>query len=314
MTYHVLSDEDVATTLSMSDVIRKIEDALREKSEGTLVAPPRFHVDVEKGSLVFTAGAATKREKVIGFRVYDTFRLQRESPDTVQLVAVFDSDSGEFRGIVIGNLIGVMRTGAIGGVAINHMSRPNSEVLGIIGSGIQARSQLEAAVSVRQFTTVKVYSRSAQRRKAFAEEMGAKVGLPIKAVASAQEAVHEADVLICATTSAAPVFPADWLKSGVHINTVGPKFNDAHEIDIEVAARSSVIATDSPAQIEAYAKPFFLLDTPHSARIIDLSDIVVGRQAGRTSPDDITLFCSVGLAGTEVVVANEAIERMHHFT
>ncbi len=306
MTYRVLSDDDVARILSMGDVIRKIEDALWEKAEGTLIAPPRFHVNVEKGSLVFTAGAATKREKVIGFRVYDTFR--GGSTDTAQLVAVFDSESGAFKGVIIGGLIGALRTGAIGGVAVKHMSRPDSKVLAILGAGFQARTQLEAAASVRQFALVKVYSPTVRHREAFADEMRAKLGLDIEAVSSAKEAVQDADVLICATNSNTPVFDPDWLKVGVHINTIGPKFKDAHEIDVETAARSSVIATDSFAQIEAYSKPFFLLDTPHRARIIELSDIVVGRRIGRTSSDDITLFCSVGLAGTEVVVANEAIE------
>ncbi|MDQ4078725.1 MAG: ornithine cyclodeaminase family protein [Chloroflexota bacterium] len=307
MTYHILKDEDVARLLSMEEAIHTIEDAFREKAEGTLVAPPRFHVSVEKGSLVFTAGAATKREKVIGFRVYDTF--PHASTNTEQLVVVFDSESGALKGIVIGGLIGAMRTGAIGGVAIKHMSRPDSRVLGILGSGRQARTQLEAASTIRHFERVKVYSPTRHHREAFAQEMGARLDLDIEPAASARAVVHDADVLICATTSSAPVFDPDWLKPGVHINSVGPKFKEAHELPVEAATQSRVIATDSPAQIEAYPNPFFLTGTPAMQRIIDLSEIVVGKRVGRTAPDDITLFCSVGLAGTEVVVANAAIER-----
>src|SRR5574341_785872 len=112
MTQRVLTDEDVARLLSMTDAIAKIEDALWEHAGGGLMAPPRFDVAGGKGRLVFTAGASTKREKVIGFRVYGSFR--GVSTDRDQLVAVFDSDTGALKGIVIGGLIGALRTGAIG--------------------------------------------------------------------------------------------------------------------------------------------------------------------------------------------------------
>ena len=308
--YRVLTDDDVARVLKMDDAIVKIEDAMREKAEGGLVAPPRFEVSAGKRTMVFTVGAATKREKVAGFRVYD----RQESTASEQIVVVFDSDSGALKGIVIGDLIGAMRTGAIGGVAVKHMSRADSKVLGVIGSGLQARTQVEAAAIVRQFETVRVFSRNAEHREAFAGEMSERLNLKIEPVTSAEEAVREVDVLICATTSRRPVFKAQWLKPGVHITTLGPKFKIVHEIEVDVAAKSRVIATDSVAYRVPFLffhLPFFLKDTPHEKRMVELSDIVVGKKPGRTSPQDITLFCSVGLAGTEVVVANEAIKRWH---
>jgi len=230
-------------------------------------------------------------------------------------VAVFDSDSGAFKGAIIGGLIGAMRTGAIG-VAVKHMSRPDSKVLGIIGSGFQAKTQLEAAASVRQFEAVRVFSRNAEHRQAFARQMGEKLSLSIQPVASAEEAVSSADVVICATSSIRPVFKSRWLKPGTHVTTIGPKWKLAHELEMDVAERAQVIATDSLAQAEAYRRralfrdlPFFLTGTPEMERLVELSDMVAGNKPGRTSPEDITLFCSVGLAGTEVVVANEALRR-----
>lgn len=305
MTYRVLTDSDLGHLLTVKDVVRKIEDSLRAKAEGGLVAPPRFHVDAEQGSLVFTAGAETKNEHVIGFRVYDTFGSV--SAERNQLTAVFDSETGAFKGMVISASIGGMRTGAIGGVAIKYMSRPDSKRLGILGSGFQARFQLEAAAAVRQFERVKVYSPSVSHRELFAAEMSAQLALSIEPAASAEDVVQEADVLICATNAVAPIFDEGWLRPGVHINTIGPKFADAHEVPIEAVDKSTLIATDSLDQVDSYSPPFFLLDTPHKDRMIELSDIVSGKQSGRTSDGDVTLFCSVGLAGTEVVVANEAL-------
>lgn len=308
MAYQIITDEDVLNILTMTDVIQKIEIAMREKADGTLVAPPRFRVEAEKGALVFTAGAATQHEQVIGFRVYDTF--PHAANDWSQLVVVFDSENGAFKGIVIGSAVGRLRTGAIGGVAVKMMSRPDSKVIGVIGAGVHARTQLEGAVAVRDIEKVLVYSRTPANREGYADEMSQKLGINVEAVDSAEKAVRLADIVLCATKSPSPVIQSTWLKSGTHINTVGPKYLDAHEMDIEVAEKSTLIVTDSMAQVEGFGSTFFLENTPHLSRMVELSDLVVGKHSGRTSPDDITLFCSVGLAGTEVVVANEALHRM----
>ena len=113
------------------------------------------------------------------------------------------------------------------------------------------------------------------------------------------------DIDICKI--AALCRPKHQLSTGMHINTIGPKFKEAYEISPEVGQNSHMIVTDSLDQIDSYSKPFFLLDTPERNRMVELSEIVVGRRRGRLSTIDITLFCSVGLAGTEVVVANEAL-------
>jgi ornithine cyclodeaminase len=304
--YRILTDEDVSHILEIEPVVNAIERSLHARAEGALIAPPRFSVDVDQGGLVFTAGAETKHSRSIGFRVYDTF--PKSSPDHVQFVAVFDSQTGDFRGLVIGHLIGALRTAAINAVAIKHMARPDAQNLGILGSGFQARYHMQAASVVRQFRSAKVYSPTVSHREEFAIEMNAQTGLPTDASGSAEEVVRFADVLICATISTSPVLETGWVKPGTHINTIGPKFRGMSEIPYALAQLSQVIATDSPEQIGSYSEPFFLLETPERNRMVDLSEIVVGRQKGRLSSTDITLFCSVGLAGTEVVVADEALK------
>jgi alanine dehydrogenase len=120
----VLTDDDVRRVLPMSAAVDRIESALQEHAEGTLVAPPRFRVDVDKGALIFTAGAVTHYDKAVGFRVYDRFQ---ESPASHgQVVVVFDSDTGDFKGVIVGGHLGAMRTGAIGGVALKHLARVRS--------------------------------------------------------------------------------------------------------------------------------------------------------------------------------------------
>lgn len=161
MSYQVLTDSDVLKLTRMKSIIGAIERAFHEKANGTLVSPPRFQLETENGDLVFTAGAATSTENVTGFRVYDTY--SNDDPGHEQLVSVFDSETGVFKGI-IGNLLGVLRTGAIGGVAIKVMSRPDAKQLAVIGTGDQAWTQLEAAIAVRDIQRILVYSRSGNLR------------------------------------------------------------------------------------------------------------------------------------------------------
>jgi ornithine cyclodeaminase/alanine dehydrogenase-like protein (mu-crystallin family) len=303
--YQILTDEDIERTLEIESVVNVMERAFRAKAEGALIAPPRFSVEADAGALVFTAGAETKYSSSIGFRVYDTF--SDPSVDHQQLVVVFDSQTGDFRGLVVGKLVGALRTAAINAVAIKYMARSDAKKLGILGSGFQAGFHTQAAMVVRQFQGAKVYSPSPSHREAFATQMSQKTGIPIEAAGSAEEVVNFAEVLICATKSTSPMLDASWVAPGSHVNTIGPKFKGMAEIPYELAQKSQVIATDSLQQVDSYPRPFFLLETPERERMTDLSDIVAGMQAGRLSSNDVTLFCSVGLAGTEVVVADEAL-------
>ncbi|MCL6627021.1 MAG: ornithine cyclodeaminase family protein [Alicyclobacillus shizuokensis] len=307
MAYRTLTDWDVDDGLSMREAVQIIERAFVERAKGTFVSPPRFRVDGGKGALVFTAGGAIGSEKLIGFRVYDTF--PGEHPDRTQLVAVFSAETGALQGIVLGERVGIMRTGAIGGVAVKHMARPDAATLAILGTGKQARAQLEAAVAVRDFQTVKVYSPKAEHRRRFIETMEPKIAADLFAVESARACVDGADVVICATNSSSPVLEAEWVKEGAHINTVGPKYVGAHEIPIELIQRNGVLATDSLEQLQAYPKPHVATQVSQTPDIIDLADIVAGKTAGRKSVRDITVFFSVGLAGTEVVLAGEVLGR-----
>jgi ornithine cyclodeaminase len=307
MRYTVLTDDDVRRVLPMSAAVDRIESALREQAEGTLVAPPRFRVDVDKGSLIFTAGAVTHYDKAVGFRVYDRFQGSRASHG--QVVVVFDSDTGDFKGVVVGGHLGAMRTGAIGGVAIKHLARPDASRVAILGSGRQARTHLAAAAAVRHFTSVKGYSPNVANREAFANEMRETLDLHVNPVLSAQEAVADADVIICATKSTTPAFDPGWLKPGAHVNTVGPRTQGESELDVSIARRVRGVATDSLRQLRSYAQPYFLAETPWMEAMVELGDIVVGKHAGRRSPEDITLFCTAGLSGTEVAVASEALRR-----
>ncbi len=297
----ILKDEDLCPATVMRGAIDALEAAFRAKAAGKLVSPPRHHVSFpDRGDIVFTVGGIDGERPLAGFRAYETFAGGQHS----QVVAVWRADTAELQGVILGERLGQIRTGAIGGIAIRHLSTPAARTVGIIGSGAQARTQLIAAVAVRDIGSVRVFSRNPRNCAAFAEEMQLELGIAVEPVTSAAKAVADADIVLCATSSDRPVIDASELKVGVHINTIGPKTLKGHELGLDVANMASIIATDSPEQTRAYASPFFLSGTMHEERMLDLAAIVAGHAAGRTSPLDTTLFCSVGLAGTEVVVAS----------
>ena len=301
----IVQDIDIPILPTMPVALEALELAFRAKAHGDLVSPPRHHVSYPGlGDLVFTIGGTVSSPAMAGFRVYDTF----EGPEHSQIVAIWSAENARLEGIVVGNQLGEIRTGAIGGIAIRHMSAPDASRVGVVGTGQQARTQLVAAFAVRNLETVLVYSRDELKRRAFAEEMQGLLGIPVDSVSSAQHAVEGADIVICATNSAVPVIEASWVKRGAHINTVGPKSHDAHELGVDTADIAGTIATDSPEQTTAYSSPFFLSNTASGARMVDLAKIVVGDIKARPTGNETTLFCSTGLAGTEVLVAARVIE------
>lgn len=297
----ILKDEDLCPAAVMRGAIDALEIAFRAKAAGKLVSPPRHHVSFpDRGDIVFTVGGIDSERPLAGFRAYETFDGGQHS----QVVAVWRADTAELQGVIMGERLGQIRTGAIGGVAIRYLSAPNARTLGIIGSGAQARTQLVAAAAVRDINSVRVFSRNPRNCAAFAEEMQLELGIAVEPVTSAAKAVADADIVLCATSSDISVIDASDLKAGAHINTIGPKTLNGHELGLDVPNIASIIATDSPEQTRAYASPFFLSGTMHEERMLDLATIVAGHTVGRTSPLDTTLFCSVGLAGTEVIVAS----------
>lgn len=308
----ILTDAEVNALARMPDLVAVIVRCLEAKAQGRLVAPPRHSVAFDSGQLVFTIGGidagGDERAGIAGFRVYETFRGSGAA--RAQLVAVWDSVSGDLRGLVIGEALGILRTGAIGGVAIDRMARPDVRICAVIGSGQQAESQVMAAVAVRPgLEEIRIYSRNAGNREGFAARMSARLGRAIRPVATARDAVAGADLVLCATDSGAPVLETHWLARGAHVSTLGPKLADRHELPRDIGDLADVAATDSPAQLQGYSAPYFLEGTRAVTQMLDLADIVAGRAVGRRNPADITLFCSVGLAGTEVAVADALLRR-----
>lgn len=303
----ILKDEDLVGSSFMKVAIDAVERAFLARAHGKAVSPPRHHVSFPgSGDLIFTVGGILGERPLAGFRVYETF----DGAEHSQIVAVWSADDARLKGLILGERLGAIRTGAIGGVAIRHLSSPEANIVGVLGSGLQARTQLEAAAAVRKITLARVYSRNEINRAVFAREMQLELGIDVRPAESVREAVSDADIVICATSSNRPVVTASDLRLGVHINTVGPKTLEGYELGLDIADAAKIIATDSSEQTRSYASPFFLTGSGNEQRVVELSDIIARTALGRTSAADTTLFCSAGLAGTEVVVASAIFDSL----
>jgi alanine dehydrogenase len=286
----VLFDSDVRSRLGAADAVRAARRALVDAYRGVLAAPPRLHADLGERGLIFTAGGYA--EGPVGFRVYG-----RWPGDSDQAVLVWGGN-GRLAGCIVGTELGARRTGALGGAAVDALARANATTIGIVGSGVQAWTQLWAISAVRGLADVRVFSPTPEKREGFARRTEAELGMSATACDTPQEAVADSDLVILATRSKRPVIEAGWIRPGTHVNTVGPKLASARETPPELAERAVAVVTDSPEQAAGYGEPFF---TPRA--LTHLGGVLMGDQPGRLSDEDITLYCSTGLAGSEVVLA-----------
>lgn len=290
----LFTDVEIAAELTAPTAVAAMREALIAARAGRLVAPPRASAQLAGGRLVVTAGQLS--DQWYGFRTYDTFGHFKAE----QLVVLHDADSGRVRAIAVGEEIGSRRTGALGGVAVDVLARPEATTLGVIGAGGQAWTQVWAAAAVRPLREITVFSRTPAGREAFAARVRAELGIPARAVSSAPAAVRGRDVVVLATTSRTPVLRAADLDPGTHVNAVGFKQRGRAEFGPDLLDRADLLVTDSPVQARAYDPPMLAANPRYAGRLHDLGGVLTGELPGRTAAGQVTVFCSVGLAGTEV--------------
>ncbi|MEV4757596.1 ornithine cyclodeaminase family protein [Micromonospora sp. NPDC049559] len=289
-----ITDAEVAAGLDAPTAVVAMRNALLAAHAGELVAPPRASAPLGGGRLVLTAGHLTG--EWYGFRSYDTFG----HAEGEQLVVLHDAGTGRVRAVAVGEEIGSRRTGALGGVAVDALARPDAATVGVIGAGRQAWTQVWAAAAVRPLREVSVFARTPAARERFAERVRAELGVPARAVGDAGAAVRDRDVVVLATTSPEPVIRAADLAPGTHVNAVGFKQHGRTEFGPDLLDRAGLLVTDSPAQARAYEPPMLAAVGPYAGRLCSLGAVLAGELPGRADADQVSLFCSVGLAGTEV--------------
>jgi alanine dehydrogenase len=284
-----LDESAVGLLLRMEEVIPAMERALADFSSGKVVQPMRTMLPVDEhqgflGLMPAYTGSA------LGAKLVAFYPRNTDVPTHHATILLFRPETGEPLVTMDGRLITEVRTAAVSAVATDRLAKADASVLALIGSGVQARSHLEALRLVRDFREVRVWS--PHRARAFAEEHG------VVAAASAEEAVRGADVVVTATTSPTSVLFGDWLSPGTHINAVGAPRPDWRELDDE-ALRHAKVYVDSREAAQKESG-----DVIAAGEIVaEIGEVAAGTRPGRRSEEEVTLFKSLGLAVEDVATA-----------
>jgi ornithine cyclodeaminase/alanine dehydrogenase-like protein (mu-crystallin family) len=286
-----LDENQVRNHLQMSDLIPAMEKALIDFSAGRVLQPVRQVIPVDPpGGFYGIMPALTPDglgQKIVTFYPPNA---EKGIPTHMALIVLNDPQTGAPLAVMDGRLITEMRTAAVSAAATKLLAPSDAKVLAILGSGVQARSHLEALRLVRNFNEIRVWSQTKTHADAFAEEIGA-------AVMSAEEAVRGSDVVVTVTSSKTPVLKGSWLKSGCHVNAVGACRHDWRELDDD-AMRNSVVFVDSREAAMKESGDVILSGVKIYA---ELGEALAGKIPSRSN--ETTIFKSLGMAIEDIASA-----------
>jgi ornithine cyclodeaminase len=294
-----LSENDVKQLLTVEMAMEGVESAHRDLSLGLAQDAPRARTRLPQTVLHILQGALPA-QGVIGYKAYTTNRSGNRF-----LVHLFDSASGVLQAIIEADYLGMIRTGAASGVAAKWLARPESRIAGVFGSGWQAEGHVRAICAALPLRQVKVFGRNPEKLAAFCGRLQAATGVEIVPAVSAEATVRGSDLLGTVTTATLPLFDADWLEPGMHINAAGSNALIRQELSEAVVRRCAVVCVDAVPTALAEAGdllPLLEKGRLHARQLVELGDVLISQRAGRQNPDEITLFESQGMAIQDLAV------------
>jgi alanine dehydrogenase len=303
VTLHI-NEAEVRQLLAMPMAMAAVEEISRKQADGRVILHPRRRFELPAGGGFFHYMAAMDTEA--GFIAMKQYTYVKGVLRF--LVPLYEISTGALLAIIEAEFLGQQRTGAASGVATKYLARPNAPTAAILGTGGQARTQLEAVAAARKLESVRVYGRDPERRNKFCAEMSARLGIPVHPAASAAEAVRGADIVNTATTSAKAVLDGRDIAEGAHINAIGANHAHKRELDDTAISRADVIFVDSIEQSKQEAGDLIIpfqqqpnkWDTVH-----ELDQLIAGKLPGRANDNQITLFKSNGIASWDLAVAEK---------
>ena len=292
----VLSQDDVRELLDLDELVDALAAAHVELSAGEASMPPRIAAFAQHDGLLGVMPAYLPSAG-LACKLVTLFPQNRDRHTHQALICLFDEENGTPVALMDGTYITATRTAAGSALATRLLAREDARVLAILGAGVQAHAHAKALGRVREFTEIRVASRDRANAEQLAEEIGG------KAVASWEEALRGADVVAATTHSAEPIVRREWLSPGVHVNSVGANPSGRGEVDAATIAEAlvAVESRESTLAPPPAGAPEFL-EGDHGD-VVELGELVSGRRAGRTSPEQITLYKSVGVAVQDAAAA-----------
>jgi len=300
VTLHI-NESEVKRVLTMQLAIDAVEEVSRRQAAGDVLVHSRRRFELPDGGFFHHMAAADVPAGLVATKQYTYVGGKLKF-----LVCLFSTETGDLLALIEADSMGQLRTGAASGVATKYLARRDAATAGIIGTGGQARTQLEAVAAVRTLSSAKVFGREAKRREKFASEMSSRLKIPVQAVGSAAEAAADVAILCTATTASQPVVSGDQISPGMHINAIGANHMRKRELDAATVAKCEKIYVDSIEQSRQEAGDLVLGFAGHEQRwdtVRELSSLVAGICPGRTGDSQITLFKSNGIAAWDLAAA-----------
>lgn len=294
-----ISEAQVLEHLSIPVAIQLMKKAFLQLADGTAINHPRRRVVLPTGSILHYMPAGNN--EYFGIKSYST----NPKSGAHFTFLLYRSADGMPLAIVEANRLGQIRTGAASGLATDLLARKNATKVGIVGSGYQAETQVHSIAAVRALTEIRVWSRSAEKRAAFAAKFP---GMPVRAVETAREAVEGMDIVVTATSSKDPVLESDWIAPGTHINAMGSNWANKRELPGDLVLRANLVVVDALDAGRLESGDLLLAPLPEE-RWTELKQIVAGT-VYRSGDDQITIFKSNGLAIEDVVAAGYVFEKV----
>ena len=300
MQMRILSADDVRAAVDMPEAIRVMREAFIALSGGDVVAPLRVALETEGGVSLFMP-AAIRSQGTAGAKVVSVNPGNADLglPAIHAVVLALDPVTGRALALMDGTWLTALRTGAVGGLAADLLARDDASVVTVFGAGVQARTQLEE---------VRIVSLSLDEAQAFADEVE---NVTVRAVEDPAVALAGADIVVTATNSSAPVFDGSLVEAGTHVTGIGSYTLDTREVDTVLICRARVFVDDregAMAEAGDIVGPIRRGDVTEAVILAEIGEVAAGRHPGRTSPDDITFFKSVGHAVQDVAVSSRVLE------
>jgi alanine dehydrogenase len=313
--FRLLNEQQVHSLLPMNDLVAAMESALAKFSAREVQQPVRTVLTVGPTKAYYgLMPAYIPQPASMGAKLVTVFgdNHKKNLPSHLATILLFDPDTGMLQAIVDGRYITEARTAAVSAVSARFLANPNASTLAIIGSGVQARSHLEAYQHVRQLKEVRIWSPRAQSRQSFVDDVSPSINIPVKSMDTAEQAVRGADLIVLVTSSPTPVIEDSWVSEGAHVVCVGACRPTQQEMPPQLVSRSRLYVDSKDAAVVEAGDVVMniasgLIDQSHI--VGEIGELVLGRIEGRKSPKDITVFKSLGMAVEDVVAADLVLRR-----
>ena len=307
----LLGHEEVTALLPMGECMALMRDALVSLAAGQAHQPLRTIVRPQgaAGFMGLMPSYKGGTHAAFGLKAICIFpQNPARGLDSHQgAVLLFSAETGELLAVVNASAVTAVRTAAVSGVATRALAREDASELAVVGAGVQARSHVEAMSHARAVKRCRVASRNVESARSLAEELNGKYAFPVEPVATIEEALRGADLIVTATSAAEPVVRREWVADGAHVNAVGACTPHARELDAATVAASSLFADSAESLVNEAGDYLLALKEgavgPEHLRA-ELGEVLDGTKPGRTSDEEITLFKSLGLAVEDLAAAD----------